>query len=99
MEEELGYAPTDYGDFVTSVSFTLENNPNARYTVNVDKNMNVQSLTYNTGIQDYTVGPNRVTTSNGILFVGVSMRVAVTKIRLCIKERNATVLRSTETPL
>ena len=72
MEEELGFAPTPYGDFATSVSSTLETNPNARYTVNVDRFMNTQSLTYTSGMQNYTVGPNGVSSSNGILSVGVN---------------------------
>jgi len=34
--------------------------------------MNTQSLTYTSGMQNYTVGPNGVSSSNGILSVGVN---------------------------
>ncbi len=72
MEEELGYASTPYADFATSVSSTLETNPNARYSVNVNADMQLQRLTYTTGLQNYTVGPNGISTGDGILSVGVN---------------------------
>jgi len=72
VEEKLGNLSTPYGNFATSVNSIKENNPNARYQINMNRRGDFQSINYNTGFQNVTLGPDRATTGNGIVYTGVN---------------------------
>jgi hypothetical protein len=73
MEEKQVYY-TPFLDFATTESSINKTNPNTRLTVNVNAEMQPQSVTYTTGTQNYTIGPTGVSTSNGVLSVGANIK-------------------------